>query len=211
MTIWVLNGLKLIFSWFFTILKAIIWQALVIIQALFSSAWTAIKLLVSAVFTWITEFITDILSGLVTIVGAWLNLLTDGWTKGMEGLGNVVNTVWDGIKNTIANGINWVIDKINWLIEKANAISSKVWGPTITAIPPLAFEKGGIVPWFQTGGIVPGGKNPANHDQIPAMLDPGELILNRSQQANLAKQLTSNGSSQNVIQLNFSFALKFSK
>jgi len=46
---------------------------------------------------------------------------------------------------------------------------------------------------FQTGGIVPGGKLPASHDKIPAMLDPGELILNRAQQKNIAAQLNMQG------------------
>jgi hypothetical protein len=45
-----------------------------------------------------------------------------------------------------------------------------------------------------TGGIIPGGKNPASHDKIPAMLDPGELILNRAQQSNVAQALTSESS-----------------
>ena len=63
--------------------------------------------------------------------------------------------------------------------------------PSIPTLDRVAFQNGGIVPGFQTGGIVAGGKLPANHDQIPAMLDPGELILNRAQQKNLAAQMTS--------------------
>lgn len=63
--------------------------------------------------------------------------------------------------------------------------------PAIPTIQRLAFQNGGIVPGFETGGIVAGSALTAHHDQIPAMLDPGELILNRAQQKNLATQMTS--------------------
>ena len=39
-----------------------------------------------------------------------------------------------------------------------------------------------VVPKFAQGGIVPGS---GNQDSVPAMLTPGELILNQSQQENL--------------------------
>ncbi len=54
--------------------------------------------------------------------------------------------VWEGVKATIASGINWVIEKINWVLEKINAATSKVGGPQIPLIPKLAFADGGIVP-----------------------------------------------------------------
>ena len=44
------------------------------------------------------------------------------------------------------------------------------------------FDK--YVPAFAEGGIVPGS---GNQDSVPAMLTPGELILNQSQQENLAQ------------------------
>lgn len=58
------------------------------------------------------------------------------------------------------------------------------------------------MPGFQTGGIVAGGVNPAHHDQVPAMLDPGELILNRAQQRNVAAQLNTPGGQAIVVNLN---------
>lgn len=207
MTVGILTGLQEIFSGFFTIIAVIARQGLIIIKSIFNVAWTWIKLIVTAILNWITTFISDIMNGLVDIVDKWLNLLTEGWVKGMESMGNIVDTVWGGIKSAIASSINWVIDKINRFIKQANKVIWHVPGATkIDLLSPIAFEKGGIVPGFQIGGIVPGWKTPANHDQVPAMLDPGELILNRSQQANLASQLTNSGSSgQTVIQLNISW------
>lgn len=37
-----------------------------------------------------------------------------------------MTTAWEGIKTTIANGINWVIDKINSAIALINAATAKV-------------------------------------------------------------------------------------
>lgn len=34
--------------------------------------------------------------------------------------------VWEGIKSTIASGINWVIDKINMVIQKINSATGTV-------------------------------------------------------------------------------------
>jgi nitrogen regulatory protein PII-like uncharacterized protein len=59
----------------------------------------------------------------------------------------------------------------------------------------IPFRNGGIVPAFKTGGIVPhaaiGYEVPGHDysDQTPVMVSSGELILNRSQQGNLASQL----------------------
>jgi hypothetical protein len=50
---------------------------------------------------------------------------------------------------------------------------------------------------YATGGIVEG--NTYSGDQIPAMLNAGELVLNASQQNTLAQNLQNNGSTVNVV------------
>lgn len=121
--------------------------------------------------------------------------MTEGWTSFANGLGNIMTSAWNGIKATISSGINWIIDKVNAVIDSINSVSGSV-GMTLSKVPRVAFQTGGIVPGhaFQSGGIISGGRNPANHDQVPAMLDPGELILNRSQQGNLAAQIQASDS-----------------
>jgi TP901 family phage tail tape measure protein len=181
-----------------------IWLAA--IKLYFSNIWTSIKLVVSWFWDWITtftantlkEFWVNIDKGLAAINTAWSNTWT--WIKG------VVEGVWTSIKSTIASGINWVVDKINGLISKVNAVSTSIWVPAIPLIDRVAFQNWGIVPWnFQNGWILAGSKTPANHDQIPAMLDPGELILNRAQQVNLAGQLSWNNTNQKIIQVNINW------
>jgi hypothetical protein len=50
---------------------------------------------------------------------------------------------------------------------------------------------------YATGGIVEG--NTYSGDQIPAMLNAGEVVLNASQQSTLAQNLQNNGSTVNVV------------
>jgi hypothetical protein len=50
---------------------------------------------------------------------------------------------------------------------------------------------------YATGGIVEG--NTYSGDQIPAMLNAGEVVLNASQQNTLAQNLQNNGSTVNVV------------
>jgi hypothetical protein len=50
---------------------------------------------------------------------------------------------------------------------------------------------------YAEGGIVEG--NTYSGDQIPAMLNAGELVLNASQQNTLAQNLQNNGSTVNVV------------
>ena len=55
-------------------------------------------------------------------------------------------------------------------------------GTAVAIAVSTLFDK--YVPAFAEGGIVPGS---GNQDSVPAMLTPGELILNQSQQENLAQ------------------------
>ena len=50
---------------------------------------------------------------------------------------------------------------------------------------------------YATGGMVEG--NTYSGDQIPAMLNAGEVVLNRAQQSTLAQNLQNNGSTVNVV------------
>jgi len=55
-----------------------------------------------------------------------------------------------------------------------------------------SFSTGGVVERFANGGMASG------TDTVPAMLTPGEVILNASQQKNLASQLRSGGNGKSI-------------
>ena len=50
-----------------------------------------------------------------------------------------MTAAWDNVKKTIADSINWIINKANAVIRSINAVSDKV-GIKMNEIPPLAFQ-----------------------------------------------------------------------
>lgn len=198
--------IKGIFSGAFSIIQGALGIFAGLIKAAWSALWLAFKGLTEAGWNAIVAVVSLAWEGLKWLVNLWGEAISGAWTATMEGIKGVAESIWGTIKNIFATGINWVIDKINGLIESINSVSGAIWVPAIPTIWRVAFQNGGIVPeHFETGGIVSGSKLPANHDQIPAMLDPGELILNRAQQKNLATQMTS-GQAVNAPTINVNFS-----
>jgi hypothetical protein len=118
-------------------------------------------------------------------------------SKGGEIMGGV-NSIASGIEQLgielpqglrdVLGGIQGImsivqgITSILLVIEALNEIQT-----TTSAIP--LFSRGGVV--HAAGGIVAG--NTYSGDQIPAMLNAGEVVLNRAQTGALASQLQDNG------------------
>ena len=224
MTSGVFDGLKLITQGLFQILEGLFKEFWTLAIALFEWMWTWIKTVTSAATSLLTTLIewfwngikninqiiidaiitisSSLWTGLTSIFTAGQALITGGWTSFANNLGTIITNVWNGIKATIAQWINWIINKVNSVINSINSAASAT-GINIPTIPVVAFQKWGIVPgfWskFQTGWIVPGWVNPAHHDQVSTMLDPGELILNRAQQSNLANQIQSTNNTPSLI------------
>jgi len=191
MLFWVWEWIKLVFSGAFTVLEWIFKQFITNMKLTFGLFWEALKTIVTVWWTWIKWVVTDMWNGMKLLFTDGDKMIAWIWTWFTNGLKSAMEWAWNGIKSTIASGINWMIEKINKLIESINSAAGGV-GVNINKIQPVTFQTWWIVPWFgsyQSGGIISGGKNPASHDKIPAMLDPGELILNRAQQGNLAEQM----------------------
>lgn len=191
MLFWVWEWIKLVFSGAFTVLEWIFKQFITNMKLTFGLFWEALKTIVTVWWIWIKWVVTDMWNGMKLLFTDGDKMIAWIWTWFTNGLKSAMEWAWNGIKSTIASGINWMIEKINKLIESINSAAGGV-GVNINKIQPVTFQTWWIVPWFgsyQSGGIISGGKNPASHDKIPAMLDPGELILNRAQQGNLAEQM----------------------
>ena len=104
--------------------------------------------------------------------------------QGIQTLTGSVQGILDGINKLgfdIPEEITEMIGVLQTIASIVSAISA------ISAIPFLA--NGGVIK--AAGGTVTG--NTYSGDQIPAMLNAGEVVLNRAQVGNLASQLTGGG------------------
>lgn len=113
------------------------------------------------------------------------NLFEGVWEKVTEIFDNISNSIKNAlggainfIIGAIEGAINGVIKLINTFIEAVNAVSEHI-GITLSPIgevsfPRVAFAKGGIVPGTSYYG-----------DRVPALVNSGEMVITRAQQAAL--------------------------
>src|SRR5690606_16044763 len=113
----------------------------------------------------------NVIKPVFTFFGDAAGWLKDRW----EGIGKFFSNLWNGVKKTFRNTVNWIIDKLNWLIDKANWLP----GVDIDLIPKMGEGggkgKGKKRKGMSTGGVLPG--YAPGVDTIPAMLSPGEAVL----------------------------------
>ena len=118
------------------------------------------------------------------------------FVKGIDNVNDTLSNVGGSINNIfgslqqmgieIPQGIASVLGALNIITSILTFIQSVV---AIKSI--LPFANGGIVPHAAGGYMVPG--NYYSGDVTPIMANAGELILNKSQQNNIASQLTQAG------------------
>lgn len=165
MNIW--NGLANFFQGVWDVIKQIFSVAVALILGIVITAFDAmgidifdvierIKTALTVAWDWMNGVFTKISNAIVAgfnFISSFFKTatkpLSDAWSALWGAIGGTVMSVWEGIKNTIKSGINWIIDKINWFIRKANDIAkvgANAVGIKIPAIPeiPLLAE-GGIV------------------------------------------------------------------
>ena len=126
--------------------------------------------------------------------------LLNGISQLTDGLEKMGLDIPDEIQSVIGvvQGVIQVIEAVNTIIGvtqtsalTANTVAmtsltAALWANTTTSWLPWA--NGGVV--HAAGGIVAG--NTYSGDQIPSMLNAGEVVLNRAQAGNLASQLQGN-------------------
>lgn len=64
--------------------------------------------------------------------GGALKIMQSAWGAAWSAMGNVLSGIWAGIKNVVATGVNFLIDKINGLLSKWNAVA-----PSFMAASPI--------------------------------------------------------------------------
>jgi hypothetical protein len=99
-----------------------------------------------------------------------------------DSLNDMIGDLFSALDKSLSSkstgsGGNWLSSALDWGMSLFTSS-----GTNTTAGP---FSKGGIVPQYLAGG----GFVRQGTDTIPAMLTPGEVVLNAAQQKNLSDQL----------------------
>lgn len=135
----------------------------------------------------LTEQISKLTSGISSITGGIRSMGIE-LPKEVEQVIGVIQGVM-----SVIEGVNTVISIFGNTAMTANtaalvANTTALYAATATNLIP--FARGGVV--HAAGGYqVPG--NNYSGDMVPAMLNSGELVLNKAQQGNLASQLSGSG------------------
>jgi phage-related protein len=88
---------------------------------------------------------------------------------------SAVKTGWKDIQDAVKTPVAWVIDHVvNGLIHAFDWVSSKVGGPHIGDVHPFGLQKGGRLPGWGGGDI------------LPALLEPGETVVSKEHSTKLA-------------------------
>lgn len=73
------------------------------------------------------------------------------WSRLWLGIGNMIKEVWQSIKDTVAEGANWIIAKVNTVVNALNSVSS--FGAGVFGKSGSSMQISNI-PMFAEGGIV---------------------------------------------------------
>lgn len=124
-----------------------VWEVLVNV---FDASLTVVGGLVQNAFAFIgtlVESLMKIFDGLINFITA---VFTGDWAAAWEAVKDIVNGIWEGIKNIIKGGVNYFIGEINAFIRGINKIKIPDWVPLvggkgfhIPEIPMLA--RGGVL------------------------------------------------------------------
>ena len=129
---------------------------------------------------------------LTTNFPKWIDGILQFFKDLPQNIFNALGSLGQKIGDAFKNAFNWV--KNNW------SSFTKGFGEGFQKALDLAglkFAAGGVVQGFMNGGMVyasSGFFQPSGTDTVPAMLTPGEMVLNAGQQANLFNQLNGKGS-----------------
>ncbi len=152
---------------FWETLKTMFSVALLVLTGNWQGAFEAMKnwskLVFDTVGKWATGF-WDVLTVIFTKGGELIGGLWNGF---MDGIKNVTLSVWEGVKKSIVDAMNWIISKMNTFLGALNSVSGVLGkalglgkkGFSIGEIPALA--QGGIVTRPTLAMIGEGGESEA--------------------------------------------------
>lgn len=109
-------------------IKSGITQAVQDIKATFEIVFGSMVPTITFTFDSVKLVIETTLGIILGIIQTGLSLITGNWSGAWEGLKKIVESIWDGIKGTITNSVNLIIDSINFLIETINKLTGSSIG-----------------------------------------------------------------------------------
>lgn len=155
------------FTIYWETIKMLFSVALLLLQGNWSGAWDAMKVWAKTVFDIVGKWAGGFWEGLGAVFKAGAGLVGGLWNSFMDGIKNVTLSVWEGVKQTFVDAINWIIGKMNSFINALNSVSGVLGkalglgkkGLSIGNIPTLA--QGGIVTRPTLAMIGEGGESEA--------------------------------------------------
>lgn len=114
------------------------------INELWQSVWNGISSFTSGILNTIKTIFTGAFNSITALLLPWIETVETAWDGLWESFANAAINAWEGAKNIIKEGINWIIEKVNTLINAINEVVSKgaallgISAPTISTIPLLA-------------------------------------------------------------------------
>ncbi len=216
------DTILLIFTNIWTSIVAFVWPIL-------ESIRNAIVVVFTRVANWLKVTWDTIKKTIFDAITAVVNFFTGDGKKSIEtwfnnmvsGLANITKSILNWVISVFEGMINFAIDGINKLVKAANAVSpikiSEVprialwrlahWGIAWSwwrwwEATSMAWALGAFANKFAFGGVV---QWPWWLDNVPAMLSPWELVLNRAQQWALASQLSNNGWNNISVSVSWNF------
>lgn len=181
---WVLDNMPMIQETVASVMDAV-WPIVKTVLDLIMQALPPLLEAVKSLIDWIMPYlkpVLDSLTGLIQGIFALFKGDTDTFIESIKGLltsfadaifgigGDIMNSLWDGIKGVWENISNWVSEKITWLSDK------------------LQFWKSGNDS-MEVDGSHAAGLNYVPYDGYIAELHKGETVLNASSTANLSSDI----------------------
>lgn len=156
----------------------------------------------------------DIKSGYISVKGISSDAIKSNYeyADSLGAIGSMMSSVsqltnegaasWLSYASNIIQAVGQALPRLSALATKNASVAATGAAASVSSIPVVGWVMAGTavasviaamanVPKFANGGIVPG--NLYSGDRVPAMVNSGEMILNRSQQGRLFDILNSKG------------------
>lgn len=159
----------------------------------------------------------DIKSGYISVKGVSSDAIKSNYdyADSLGAIGDMMSSVsrltdegassWLGYASNIIQAVGQALPQLTALATKNASVAATGAAASVSSIPVVGWIMAGTavasviaamtnVPKFANGGIVPG--NMYSGDRVPAMVNSGEMILNRTQQGRLFDILNNKGYSK---------------